>query len=194
MLGRRPARVKQCRLRVAVFFDFSARDDEHRCVRQQLSTPDDVELRRVLGCFPTGVTAFCASVDGAKFGLTVSSFSSVSLDPPLVAVCVRDISVTWKNMRRAERLGISVLAASQALTCRQLAGHPAERFRELPVVHSERGAVFIVGAVAWLECAIEKEILAGDHYLVLLRVHGVVAEPERSPLLVHRSRLQPPDA
>jgi flavin reductase (DIM6/NTAB) family NADH-FMN oxidoreductase RutF len=150
-----------------------------------------MRFRSTVGCFPTGVAALCAWVDGANAGLTVASFTSVSLDPPLVSVCVRDTSATWRVLRRAGRVGISVLAGDQATACRQLAGEPAGRFHDLPTVRSAAGAVFVSGAVAWLECAVRQEILAGDHWLILLGVCGMSAEPETPPLVVHRSRVRP---
>lgn len=158
---------------------------------EALLAPDGAVFRRTLGCFATGVTAVCAWVDGMATGLTVNAFTSVSLEPPLVSVCIREGSGTWRLLRRAERLGISVLAAHQAAVCRQLAGEPGARFRDVALVRGALGAVFVQDAVAWLECAVDREIPAGDHRLVLLRVSGMYADPDAPPLIVHGSRVQP---
>src|SRR5258708_28096524 len=71
------------------------------------------QLRRVLATFPTGVAAVAAIIDGEPAGLAASSFVSVSLDPPLVSVCIGHSSTTWPVLRTADRLGISVLGAHQ---------------------------------------------------------------------------------
>ena len=98
------------------------------------------ELRRVFAAFPTGVTAIAALVDGVPVGLAASSFTSVSLEPPMVSVCVARTSATWPLLRRADRLGVSVLGAHQEEACQaaqrpryrsvrgaELAGHRARR-------------------------------------------------------------------
>ena len=74
---------------------------------------DPIALRRVFGAFPTGVTALAALVDGEPVGMAASSFVAVSLDPPLVSFCPAISSKTWPRLRRAARLGISVLGGAQ---------------------------------------------------------------------------------
>jgi flavin reductase (DIM6/NTAB) family NADH-FMN oxidoreductase RutF len=71
---------------------------------------DDSTLRRVFGCFPSGVIAVCASIDGEPVGMAASSFTTVSVAPPLVSICVQNTSTTWPRLRECERLGVSVLA------------------------------------------------------------------------------------
>jgi flavin reductase (DIM6/NTAB) family NADH-FMN oxidoreductase RutF len=79
-------------------------------------------LRRAFAMFPSGVTAVCATVEGRPVGLAASSFTSVSLDPPLVSVCIAHTSSTWPLLRAAGRVGVSVLAEGHASIARQLAG------------------------------------------------------------------------
>src|SRR5689334_21946313 len=81
---------------------------------------DDATLRRVFGCFPSGVIAVCASVDGEPLGMAASSFTTVSVAPPLVSICVQNSSTTWPRLRRRERLGISVLAEHHGDACLSL--------------------------------------------------------------------------
>jgi len=71
---------------------------------------DSTLLRQAFGCFPTGVTAFCGLADGRPEGFAASSFTSVSLEPALVSICVANTSETWPKLARMKRLGISVLA------------------------------------------------------------------------------------
>src|ERR1035438_8862664 len=93
---------------------------------------DPAELRRVFGTFPTGVTSVAAFAVGIPLGLAASSFTSVSLDPPIVSVCIKHGSRTWPRLRAASRLGISVLGAHQEEASRRLAAPGDDRFANLP--------------------------------------------------------------
>jgi flavin reductase (DIM6/NTAB) family NADH-FMN oxidoreductase RutF len=152
------------------------------------SALEPLRLRRVFGSFPTGVTVIAGIVDGAPAGLAANSFVSVSLDPPMVSVCVAHTSATWPILRRAGRIGVSVLGAHQENIGRQLSARGADRFTALRWRTSPDGAVLLDGACAWLDCAIQREIPAGDHDIVLLRVHDLDADLEVAPLLFHGSR------
>ncbi|WP_329139776.1 flavin reductase family protein [Streptomyces sp. NBC_01476] len=145
------------------------------------------ELRRVFGAFPTGVTAVAALVDGAPVGIAASSFTSVSLDPPLVSVCVAHSSTTWPALRGAGRLGVSILGAHQERACRQLAARDGDRFAGLDWHATDDGAVLVEDASAWLDCSVDQVIRAGDHDIVLLRVHELDADPAVPPLVFHAS-------
>ncbi|MEU4688318.1 flavin reductase family protein [Actinoplanes sp. NPDC023714] len=145
-------------------------------------------LRRVFGSFPTGVTAVAALIDGVPAGLAANSFVSVSLDPPMVSVCVAHTSTTWPVLRRAARLGVSVLGVHQEDAGRQLSARSGDRFAALDWRAGDDGAVFLDGSSAWLDCSIEQEIPAGDHDIVLLRVHDLDADPAVAPLVFHGSR------
>lgn len=152
------------------------------------------ELRRVFGAFPSGITAVAALVDGVPAGLAASSFTSVSLEPPLVAVCVAHTSTTWPLLRTAERLGVSVLAAEQERAGRQLAARGTDRFADLAWRATVDGAVLLEGASAWLDCSINQEVRAGDHDIVVLRVHDLDGDHDVRPLVFHASqfrRLEP---
>jgi flavin reductase (DIM6/NTAB) family NADH-FMN oxidoreductase RutF len=144
-------------------------------------------LRRVFGAFPTGVTAIAALVDGVPVGLAASSFTPVSLSPPMVSVCLAHTSSTWPVLRRATRLGVSVLGAHQEWLCRQLSARGVDRFAGAPWRTVEDGGVLLDGGSAWLDCSIEREIPAGDHDIVLLRVHDLDADPDVPPLVFHAS-------
>jgi flavin reductase (DIM6/NTAB) family NADH-FMN oxidoreductase RutF len=149
---------------------------------------DPATLRRVFGAFPTGVTALAALVDGVPVGMAANSFTSVSLDPPLVSVCVATASATWTLLRRATRIGVSVLSHGQETVSRRLAARGVDRFAGLSWYSAEGGAVLLDHASAWLDCAIEREIRAGDHEIVLLAVGRLGTDPCRPPLVFHGSR------
>jgi flavin reductase (DIM6/NTAB) family NADH-FMN oxidoreductase RutF len=144
-------------------------------------------LRDVYGQFPSGVAAVCASVDGSLVGMAVSSFTSVSVEPPLVSVCIANTSTTWPVLRAGRRLGVSVLGQAHEEACRRLAARTDDRFRELDLHVSDHGAVLIDGAPAWLDCRVEAEYPAGDHTLVLLRIAGFRIDLGTRPLIFHRS-------
>jgi flavin reductase (DIM6/NTAB) family NADH-FMN oxidoreductase RutF len=151
---------------------------------------DAAQLRRAYGCFPSGVTAICALEGDDPVGIAASSFTSVSVEPGLVSVCVQNSSATWPRLRGMRRLGVSVLAEDQNEACRTLSLKTGDRFASVEWSSSDDGAVFVHGAVAWLDCSIHAEVPAGDHAIVLLAIHALRAEPERAPLVFHGSRFR----
>lgn len=157
---------------------------------------DHHRLREVFGIFPSGVVAVAALVNGAPVGLAASSFTSVSLDPPLVSFSIANASKTWPDLRRAAHLGITILADHHSTVARQLAGAVARRFDGLSLTATGEGAVTLDDGLAQFDTTVHREVPAGDHTIVLLRLHDVrragLADP--SPLVFHRSRfgrLQP---
>ncbi|WP_199865068.1 flavin reductase family protein [Frankia sp. EI5c] len=149
---------------------------------------DTTHLRRVFGACPSGVTAIGAVVDGVPVGLAASSFTSVSLDPPLVSVCIARTSSTWPLLARAPRIGISILSAAQAQAGRQLAARQPDRFAGLTWHATADGAVLLADASGWLDTSIEAQIPAGDHDIIVLRVHDLDASHDIHPLVFHASR------
>lgn len=151
---------------------------------------DPARLRQAFGIFPTGVVALAAQVDGQLVGLAASSFTSVSLDPPLVSVNLAITSRTWPDLRRSPHLGVTVLANHHEVVCRQLAGPVEHRFDNVTYGVSADGAVTLDDGLAQFDCTIYREVAAGDHVLVLLRLHAVThVDPDSSgnPLVFHRS-------
>lgn len=148
---------------------------------------DPVRLRSAFGNFPSGVVVVAAEVDGAPVGLAASSFTSVSLDPPLVSINLAAKSKTWPDLRRALRLGVTVLAAHHGPLCRQLAGPVEQRFTGVEYSVSPEGSVFIDDGMATFDTTIHREVEAGDHILVLLELHAVEHRSDGGPLLFHRS-------
>lgn len=151
---------------------------------------DPRTLRTAYGSFPSGVVAVCRLLDGEPVGLAASSFVSVSIDPPLVSVCVRNESQTWPQVHTAPSIGVSVLAGHQHAHGRALAGPAEQRFADVPWRASPTGAVFLADAAAWLECAIEQEIPAGDHRIVVLRIRSIAVDTGAEPLVFHASRFR----
>jgi flavin reductase (DIM6/NTAB) family NADH-FMN oxidoreductase RutF len=148
----------------------------------------DADLRRAFACFPTGVTAICALVDGQPVGMAASSFTSVSIEPPLVSVCMQNSSNTWRKLASLARLGLSFLNAEHEIASRQLAAKTGDRFAGIDWQPNANGAVFIAGASVWLECSIHQQIAASDHEIVLLLIETLRTQPDVSPLVFHASR------
>ncbi|MEU6379378.1 flavin reductase family protein [Streptomyces sp. NPDC046909] len=154
------------------------------------ATPTDIDpdlFRTVLGHFATGVVAITA-VDpdtGQPTGLVANSFTSVSLDPPLVAFCVAHTSSSWPRIRAAGRYCINILAEHQQHVSRQMSKKGAAKFEGLDWSPSPGGSPLLDDAVAWIDATPENEHLAGDHLIVVARVRALAAA-ERAPLLFFR--------
>ena len=148
---------------------------------------DGALLRQAFGCFPSGVTAFCGLLDGVAEGMAASSFTSVSLDPPLVSVCVANTSTTWPKLATLERLGLSVLADDHAPIAKSLSAKTGDRFAGVDWMATDSGAVFVHGAPLWLECSPFKRVEAGDHEIVVLRIMALAMYPDVDPMVFHRS-------
>lgn len=144
-------------------------------------------LREAFGHFPTGVIAIAAEVDGVRVGLAASTFVPVSLDPPLVSFCVQNTSTTWPKLVDLPALGISVLGEAHDAAAKTLAAKTGDRFAGLDTESRDSGAVFIHGTSVWLESAIEQLVPAGDHTIVVLRVHDIVVHEDVAPIVFHRS-------
>jgi flavin reductase (DIM6/NTAB) family NADH-FMN oxidoreductase RutF len=161
--------------------------------RGPLATNQDLDparLREAFGVFPSGVVAVAAEVDGALVGLAASSFTSVSLDPPLVQFSIANTSKTWPDLRRAGHLGVTILADHHGEVCRQLAGAVEHRFDGVDLTTTDDGAVTLDDGLATFDTSIYREVEAGDHTIVLLRLHAVQHADQMDgglPLVFHRS-------
>ncbi|WP_435069426.1 flavin reductase family protein [Amycolatopsis thermoflava] len=147
---------------------------------------DGTTLRAAFGQFPSGVAAVCALVGGEPVGMAASTFTAVSLDPPLVSVCVRKASRTWRTLRAAPELGVSVLSAGQGGICRSLAMPDGDRFAGVPWV-ARGSAVLIEDSALQLECRLTGEVDAGDHVIALLGITALRDFPGAEPVVFHRS-------
>lgn len=144
-------------------------------------------FREVLSHAPTGVTIITARTPCGLTGMTANSFTSVSLDPPLVLFCPSKTSETWPRLRDADRFCINILAREHEQLCRQFAQKGADRFAGVPF-HGRLCGPALDGAVGWLDCEMETEHEAGDHLIVVARVLEIDANASVSPLVFHRGR------
>ena len=147
---------------------------------------DELTFRDVLGNFATGVTIITANDDGEQVGMSANSFTSVSLDPPLVAFCAAHTSTTYPRIRKAGHFCVNVLAEEQADIARMFSVRGIDRFAEISWRPANSGAAIIDGDLAWVDCTIEAEHVAGDHVIVIGKVMACEAFAMRRPLLFFR--------
>jgi flavin reductase (DIM6/NTAB) family NADH-FMN oxidoreductase RutF len=148
---------------------------------------DGASFRRVLGQFASGVTVVTTlGADGEPLGLTVSSFCSVSLDPPLVLVCIDNRSETHGGFEASRVFGVSILAEGQEAWSDRFAYAGAEKFKGVDLRRGEHLVPLVPGALAHLECRVSAALPGGDHTIYLGEVLRLETNPGR-PLLYHGS-------
>lgn len=147
---------------------------------------DPRTMRNVMGNFCTGVTVITALDGDAPLGFACQSFTSVSLDPPLVSFCPARTSTTWPRIREIGTLAINVLAESRRTLCAAFAVSGGNKFLGVDWVPGDNGAPALDGALARVEATVETEHDAGDHTIVVARVTGLTALPSNGPLLFYR--------
>ncbi|MBV0895532.1 flavin reductase family protein [Microbacterium sp. NC79] len=147
---------------------------------------DAMVFRETLGNFPTGVVAVTAMVNGQPAGMVVGSFTSVSLDPPLVAYLPTKSSASYATLRQADRFCVNVLSVEHEQLCRRFASKNVDKFADVQWHLSESGSPRLEGAVAWIDCAVERTVDGGDHDIVLGRVLELEAAHHSSALLFYQ--------
>lgn len=145
---------------------------------------DPALFRETLGHYPTGVAVVTAVTDaGDPAGMVVGTFSSVSLDPPLIAFFPTRSSGSFAQLRTARTFCVNVLASDQEPLCRQLATGGAGKFDGVGWRPGPLGSPILDDAVSWIECTFHEIRDAGDHYIVLGLVHEFAVERSTLPLL-----------
>ncbi|WP_282689672.1 MULTISPECIES: flavin reductase family protein [unclassified Streptomyces] len=151
---------------------------------------DRSRFRDVLGRFCTGVTIISAMHEGTPVGFSCQSFSSLSLEPPLVSFAVAATSTTGPRIEEAGAFCATVLGAGQAELCRRFGRSGADKFAGVAWNSAEvTGSPRLAGGLAWVDCRIETVVPAGDHRIVVGRVMDL-STPENAedtgPLLYYR--------
>jgi flavin reductase (DIM6/NTAB) family NADH-FMN oxidoreductase RutF len=126
------------------------------------------EFRRACGRFPTGITV--ASVldrEGVPHGLTVSSFTSVSLEPPLILICLGHAVTSIEHFRQARHFGISILRERDQSLSDQFAQKGHDRFEGVEWLAGETGVPLLARALTAIECAVYQRFTAGDHDILV---------------------------
>ncbi len=135
---------------------------------------DDIRLLRdAFGCFMTGVTVVTTlAEDGTPIGFTANSFSSVSLDPPLLLVSVSNRSASLEHFTGGRGFAVNILSEGQKALSNTFARPSEDRFDGIDWAAGPYGAPVLAGASAWFDCSLERAIEAGDHTILLGRVEG----------------------
>ncbi len=147
---------------------------------------DSAKYRQVLGHFPTGVTVITAATDGEPVGMAVGSFSSVSLDPPLVAFFPDKGSSSWPKIEPSGSFCVNILGQAQEDVCRRFAMKGDDKFTGLGWSPAGSGSPLLDGVLAWIDCDIDSVTEAGDHFCVLGRVRDLGVGHDGSPLVFFR--------
>jgi flavin reductase (DIM6/NTAB) family NADH-FMN oxidoreductase RutF len=157
--------------------------------RGAAQTFDAAAFRRVLGRFATGVTLVTTASERRPLALVVNAFASVSLEPPLIAICPSRSSFTWSRMRRSGRFGVNVLGRDSAAYVRAAAHPESDRFAGVEYELRASGVPRLRDAIAFLDCEAVSEHVAGDHWVVIARVDELLADGHGDPLIFSDGRL-----
>lgn len=150
---------------------------------------DTRTLRDAMGCFATGVTVV-TTVDerGNPVGLTANSFTSVSLDPPLLLICIANSSSSAPVLRGATKFGVNVLQIGQQNVSNRFASRQEDRFAVEDWVLGETGVPVLSNSLVSFECNRDTLHEAGDHFILIGHVQRAQFEPHRDPLLFFRGK------
>ncbi|MFA7477954.1 MAG: flavin reductase family protein [Acidimicrobiia bacterium] len=147
-------------------------------------------FRDTLSYYPTGVSAVCALWDNQPVGMTIGSFFSISLDPPLVGLSVRQGSGTWPKIAEAGVFAVNVLAENQRHIAAALAASGDDKFGDIGWHSGVTGSPLVEGSLAHVECVIDQTLPVGDHWIVVGRVVNLDTHPEADhkvePMLFYR--------
>ncbi len=139
------------------------------------------ELREAMRYWATGVTVVTAISEGVRHGMTVSSFTSVSLDPPLILVCLERNARTRQLVLDSAAFAVNVLGADQEEISNRFAGRISDledRFVDLPTHELESGSPLLHGALAWFDCRVSAVFEMATHTIIVGHVIGVKATKE----------------
>ncbi|MBH1937209.1 flavin reductase family protein [Streptomyces sp. AV19] len=145
-------------------------------------------FRDILGRFTTGVVLVTAQTPHGPVGMAVNSFTSVSLEPPLIAVCAARSSTTWPAIRSAGGFAITVLGGQHEAVCRAFSTRGADRFTGGEWSFTRGGHPVLLDGLAWLDCRISTIQPAGDHELVVAEALEGALTGLEGPLVFHAGR------
>lgn len=161
-------------------------DEPDDAPTETVLVPDDARFRAVLGLFATGVTLVTAMDDGEPVGMAANSFTSLSLDPPLILFCVAHSSTTWPRIERAGTFAVNILGEEHAELSELFARRGADRFGTTPWRVGVSGSPVLEEAIAYIDCRFEAEYPGGDHKIVVGRVVDLDMREGARPLLFFR--------
>jgi flavin reductase (DIM6/NTAB) family NADH-FMN oxidoreductase RutF len=146
----------------------------------------DADFKLAMSHFASGVTIVTTEHEGKLYGMTVASFASLSLHPPLVLVCVEKSVKSHEAIAASARFGVSILGADQADLSNRFASRVEDKFAGVPLLQGELGVPLIAGAVTTLECRLHSQLSGGDHTIFVGEV-AAIGTQDGAPLLYWRS-------
>ena len=147
---------------------------------------DDARFKEAMSHFASGVTVVTTEHDGTSYGMTVASFASLSLHPPLVLVCIEKSVKTHEAIRGSGRFGVSILSKAQADVSGRFASKSDDKFSGVTVRRGNHGVPLIDGAICTLECRVHEQHSGGDHTIFVGEVLET-ATGDGAPLVYYRS-------
>jgi flavin reductase (DIM6/NTAB) family NADH-FMN oxidoreductase RutF len=147
---------------------------------------DDAQFKLALSHFASGVTIVTTEHDGKPYGMTVASFASLSLHPPLVLVCIEKSVKTHEAIGAAGKFGVSILTQQQGDISSRFASRRDDKFDGVEVTRGPLGVPLIANSLTTLECSVRETLPGGDHTIFVGEVSDVQTR-EGEPLLYFRS-------
>jgi flavin reductase (DIM6/NTAB) family NADH-FMN oxidoreductase RutF len=147
------------------------------------------EFKGAMGSWAAGVTIVTTKAEGKMYGLTVSSFSSLSADPPLALVCIQKTNWLSTLIPQAGKFGVSILAEGQEAvsTALSMPGRdPVEQYDEFETFEWHTGSPLVRGAIAHIDCDVHEVLEGGDHVIAVGKILGAAFDTELKPLLYFR--------
>jgi len=147
---------------------------------------DDAQFKLAMSHFASGVTVVTTEQDGTPYGMTVAAFSSLSLHPPLVLICIEKSVRTHEAIATAGKFGVSILNESQADVSNRFASRSEDKFSGIATHRGSSGVPLIDGAITTLECSLREQFPGGDHSIFVGEVVAIETA-EGVPLVYYRS-------
>jgi flavin reductase (DIM6/NTAB) family NADH-FMN oxidoreductase RutF len=147
---------------------------------------DDAKFKHALSHFASGVTIVTTEHEGTDYGLTVASFASLSLNPPLVLVCISKSSSSHDPIAKSQKFGVSILGSDQEAISGRFAARGGDKFAGVDVRRGSTGVPLVGNALATLECRVHEQVIGGDHSIFIGEVVDTETR-EGAPLLYFRA-------
>ena len=148
---------------------------------------DDAQFRLALSHFASGVTIVTTEHEGQRYGMTVASFASLSLHPPLVLVCIERSVKTHDAIAAAGKYGVSILSGAQADISSKFASRSDDKFDGVELIEGDLDVPLIAGSLTAIECRLYDRVPGGDHTIFVGEVESMESR-EGEPLLFHRGQ------
>ncbi len=143
-----------------------------------MSAIDPMEYRKTLGTYPTGVVIISGNTPDGPVGLAIGSFTSVSLDPPLVGFLPGKGSTTWPKVEATGKFCVNILADDQMAVCRAFSARDGDKYASCPWRTEATGSPVLEGVLSWIDCTIDSVSDAGDHLWVMGKIEAMKVERE----------------